>query len=158
MSGLGKVGSHQNIGIAIWLAVNLSLLTVLACAETAVSPTPPTATAILEPTRQPPPAPTPTQDERRIQTPTDYGNNTRVVDGDIHVWHLPCPPRHPAIFVAPIILTDLRSGSHLYLNRDGSFRRSPLPDYRTYEGRVRFAEVLNDSSLRELILTPPECP
>ena len=158
MSGLGKVGSHPNFGIAIWLAVNLSLLTVLACADAPVSPTPATATATLEPTRQPPSAPTPTLEERRVQTPTDYGNNTRVVDGDIHVWHLPCPPRLPAIFVAPIILTDLRSGSHLYLNRDGSFRRSPFPDYRSNEGRARFAEVLEDRSLMELILTPPECP
>ena len=75
------------------------------------------------------------------------------------MWHAPhCPPVPPATFVASVILTDLRSGSHLYLNRDGSVRSSPGPDYRTDEGRERFAEVLRDSSLMELILVPFECP
>ena len=94
-----------------------------------------------------------------VQVPGNFGYNTRVVDEDIHVWHAPhCPPVPPATFVAPIILTDLSSGSHLYLNRDGSVRSSPGPDYRTDEGRERFAGVLEDNSLMELILTPFECP
>ena len=75
------------------------------------------------------------------------------------MWHVPtCPPVPPATWVASIILTDLRSGSHLYLNRDGSVRTSPAPDYRSDEGRERFAEALEDSSLMELILAPMECP
>ena len=152
--------SHANLGIAVLLAASLLLLAVVACAET--PPPPPTpeppAPATPEP-RRPPPPPTPTDEERRIQTPTDYGANTRVVDGDIHVWHVPtCPPVPPATWVASIILTDLRSGSHLYLNRDGSVRTSPAPDYRSDEGRERFAEALEDSSLMELILAPMECP
>ena len=122
---------------------------------------PGTGTAVAEdPTAQRPPLPpTPTREEREVQTPTEYGNNTRIVDGDIHVWYVPtCPPVPPATWVASIILTDLRSGSHLYLNRDGSVRTSPPPDYRTEEGRERFAEVLEDSSLMEHILTFPKCP
>ena len=153
------MASYTKFGIVVWLAVNLSLLTVLACAETPVSSTPATATATLAPTRQPPLPPTPTLEERRVQTPTDFGYNTRVVDGDIHVWHAPhCRPVPPAIVVASVILTDLRSGSHVYLNRDGSVRTSPRPDYRSDEGRERFSAVLEDSPLMELILTPFECP
>ena len=147
--------SHTALGIAVLLAA--SLLTVIACSEAPASPTPAAATAAPAPTRPPPLPPTPTLEERKVQTPTEFGNNARVVDGDIHVWHLPCPPRPPATFVAPVILTDLRSGSHLYLNKDGSVRTSPEPDYRTDQGRDRFAEVLEDSSLMKLILAPPEC-
>ena len=68
------------------------------------------------------------------------------------------PPVPPATFVASIILTDLRSGSHLYLDKDGSVRYSPAPDYRSDEGRKRLAEILEDSSLMELVLAPFECP
>ena len=79
-----------------------------------------------QPAPRPLPPPTPTLEERRIQTPTDFGGNTRVVDGDIHVWHVPrCPPVPPATWVASIILTDLRSGSHLYLN--GTVPSETLP-------------------------------
>ena len=75
------------------------------------------------------------------------------------MWHVPrCPPVPPATWVASIILTDLRSGSHLYLNGDGSVRDSPSPDYRSDEGRKRFTQVLGDGSLMELILAPMECP
>ena len=124
--------SHTSFWIAVLLAAGLLLLSVVAYGVTPPPPTPiPPAPAAPEPKRPPPP-PTPTEEERRIQTPTDFGTNTRVVDGDIHVWHAPtCPPVPPAAWVASIILTDLRSGSHLYLNRDGS---SPAPDYRS-DGR-----------------------
>ena len=138
--------NRMTFGIAAALAGSLLLLTAAACAAS----TTPAA---------PPPAPTPSDQEREVQTPTDFGNNTRVVDGDMHVWYVPtCPPVPPATFVAPIILTDLRSGSHLYLDRDGSVRTSPEPDYRSEEGRERFEEVLADDALMELILTFPECP
>lgn len=137
--------SRRSYWIVVVLAASLLPLTVSGCAETR----PPL----------PPPPPTPTLEERRVQTPTDFGYNTRVVDGDIHVWHAPhCRPVPPAEFVASVILTDLRSGSHLYLNRDGSVRTSPPPDYRTDEGRARLAEVLDDRSLMEVILTRFECP
>ena len=163
--------SNSTFRITVLLAISLALSTVIACAEEYVPPTPmppappvpPPTTPPLTPTDAAPPLPlpppTPTLEERRVQTPTDFGYNTRVVDEDIHVWHAPhCRPVPPATFVASVILTDLRSGSHLYLDRDGSVRTSPEPDYRSDEGRERFAEVLEDSSLMELILTPFECP
>ena len=137
--------SRRSYWIVVVLAASLLLLTVSGCGE--------------RPPPRPPPPPTPTLEERRVQTPTDFGYNTRVVDGDIHVWHAPhCRPVPPAEFVASVVLTDLRSGSHLYLNRDGSVRTSPPPDYRTDEGRERLTKVLEDRSLLELILTPFECP
>ena len=149
--------SHKNLGIAALLVAGL-LLAIAACAETRAPSTPiPPATPAPAPTAAP--APTPTEEERRIQTPMNFGSNTRIVDGDIYVWHIPtCPPVPPATWVAPVILTDLRSGSNLHLNRDGSVRDSPAPDYRSDEGRERFAEALVDSSLMELILAPMECP
>ena len=151
--------SQTNFGISVLLAVGLLLLAVVACAEPPPPATPiPPATPLPAPTAPPLPAPTPTEEERRIQVP-GRGYNTRVVDGDIHVWHRPtCPPVPPASWVASIILTDLRSGSHLYMNRDGSVKDSPAPDYRSDEGRERITEALEDSSLMELILAPFECP
>ena len=56
------------------------------------------------------------------------------------MWHVPrCPPVPPATWVASIILTDLRSGSHLYLNGDGSVRDSPSPDYELVSKVVEIA-------------------
>ena len=136
-------------------------MAVIACAEEYVPPTPmppappaPAAppalhtavvTEVAAPVRRPPPPPTrDTLEERRVQTPTDFGYNTRVVDGDIHVWHAPhCPPVPPAEFVASVILTHLGLGPHsyLHLNRDGSLRSSPrrttrLP-HRREPGTIR---------------------
>ena len=137
--------NRSTSGTIAALVGSLMLLTVVSCAAS--------------PAQHPPPPPTPTDEEREKQTPTDFGDNTRVVDGDIHVWYAPsCPPVPPGEWVAPIILTDLRSGSHLYLNRNGWVRSSPKPDYRSEEGRERFEEVLADDALMELILTFPECP
>ena len=148
---------NMYLGIVAILTASL-MLAVAACVESPPAPTPmPPATPLPAPTA--PPAPTPTDEQRRIQTPTNFGTNTRIVDGDIHVWHIPtCPPVPPATWVAPVILTDLRSGSILHLNRDGSVLDSPAPDYRSDEGRNRFTELLEDSSLMELILAPMECP
>ena len=144
--------------LMILLASALFLLAVAAFMEEYVPPTPMSPAAPAP--AAPPLPPAPTLEERRVQTPTDFGYNTRVVDGDIHVWHAPhCPPVPPATFVASVILTHLDPPySYLYLNRDGSVRESPAADYHTDEGRERFAEVLEDSSLMELILTPFECP
>lgn len=161
----------MNFRITMMLAAVVLLLSVIACGEATEPPTPtsaplPTPTSLPLPTAAPtleketpgvaPPAPTPTLEERAVQTPTDFGYNTRVVDGDIHVWHAPhCPPVPPATFVAPIILTDLRSYSYLHLKRDGTVTAS---EYRDEEGRERFAEVLEDSDLMKLIFAPFECP
>ena len=150
--------SSMNFRIATFLAASLLLLAIVACAEPPPPATPiPPATPLPAPTA--PPAPIPTDEQRRIQTPMNFGSNTRIVDRDLHVWHIPrCPPVPPASWVAPVILTDLRSGSNLHLNRDGSIMDSPAPDYRSDEGRKRLTEVLADSSLMELILSPMECP
>ena len=140
------------------------LLAVAPCAgpPPAPRPTPPATPAPALERRTPPPfpyPPTPTRDEIRLQTPTDFGANIRVVDGDVHVWHIPiCPPVPPATWVAPVILTDLRSGSQLHLELDGSITDSPAPVYRSDEGRDRFAEILANNALMELILAPMECP
>ena len=93
--------------------------------------------------------------------PTDFGNNTKTVADDIHVWCVPtCPPVPPATFVAPIILTYLGadSYSYLHLNRDGTIKDIKVPDHPTNEAQERFDEVLQDTSLMEQILTSPECP
>ncbi len=150
--------STTDFGTAAFLVVSLLMMAVVACAETRVPSTPiPPATPAPAPTA--PPAPTPTDEQRRIQTPTDFGSNTRVVDGDIHVWHIPtCPPVPPATWVAPIILTDLRSGSILHLDRGGSILDSPAPVYHSDEGRKRLTEVLDNNSLMDLILAPMDCP
>ena len=146
---------HKTFGTVVLVATSL-LLTVVACGETSVSPTP-TSASLPAPTSVPLPPPTPTLEERAVQTPTDFGYNTRVVADDIHVWHAPhCPPVPPAIFVASVILTHLVSPySYLHLKRDGTVTGS---NYRTEEARQRFAEVLEDSALMERILTRPECP
>ena len=150
--------SNMNFRMATFLTASFLLLAVAACVEPPPAPTPiPPTTPLPAPTA--PPAPTPTDEERRIQTPMNFGSNTRIVDGDLHVWHVPtCPPVPPATWVAPVILTDLRSGSNLHLNRNGSIRDSPAPNYQSDEGRERLAEVMGDSSLMELILAPMECP
>lgn len=148
------MGLSSTIRTTVLMGVSFTLLAAVACAEEYVPPTPmppappaPASTAVVpevaDPDRRPPSPPTPTLEERRVQTPTDFGYNTRVVDGDIHVWHVPhCPPVPPATFIASIILTHLVPPySYLCLNRDGSVRESPVPDYRTDESRERFVEA-----------------
>ena len=153
------MASMTKLGAAIWLAISLALISIFACAETPVALTPPTATATPDSFARHPTAPTPTLEERRNQTPTDFGYNTRVVDGDLHVWHVPhCPPVPPATFVAPVIVTDLRSGSQVHLNRDGSVKSSPPPDYRNAEAQDRLSTMLADFSMMGRILAPFECP
>ena len=157
--------------VVIWSALGMLMLAVIACEDSPASPAPtavqPTAEARLTPEqaipeiKRPSPPPTPTLEERKFQLPTDFGNNTKTIADDIHVWYAPtCPPVPPATFVAPIILTHLGSDSysHLHLNRDGSVKDVKVPDSPTDEARERFAQVLQDSSLMEQILTFPECP
>ena len=149
---------NTNFGTTAILVVGLLLAVTIACTDSRVPSTPiPPATPLPAPTA--PPAPTPTDEQRRIQTPMNFGTNTRIVNGDLHVWHVPtCPPVPPATWVAPVILTDLRSGSILHLDRGGSILDSPAPVYHSDEGRKRLTEVLDDSSLIELILARMECP
>lgn len=111
---------------------------------------------------RPAPAPTPvpppllTIREGHAQTGWEIGNNTKVIDGVLHVWYIPCEPI-PAEWVAPIILTDLSSGSYVYLNQDGTVKTDPGPDYKTEEGQATLEAVSKDSSLMEQVLAVPEC-
>ena len=49
----------------------------------------------------------------------------------------PCEriPR-PAEWVAPIILTDLRSGSYILLNRNGTVKTRSKPQYKSEQGKA----------------------
>ena len=106
------------------------------------------------------PPPTPTLEERRVQTGPEIGNNTKVIDGYLHVWYVPCPqqPQLPTEWVAPIVLTDLNSGSNVYLNRDGTVKDSPQPNYKTEEGQAALEVALKDSSEMGQVVARPECP
>ena len=97
------------------------------------------------------------------QPPTPIGppprmGQTKVIDGYLEVWCTPCE-RGPSPFdwVAPIILTDLRSGSILYLNRNGTVKARPKPKYKTEEGKVTLEAVLKDSDLIKQVVARPEC-
>ena len=82
---------------------------------------------------------------------------TKLIDGYLHARYLPpCEiVPSPAEWVASIILTDLRSGSIVYLNRDGTVK---FTDYRTDEGKATLETALEDSSVVEQIVARPECP
>ena len=84
---------------------------------------------------------------------------TKVIDGYLHVRYLPpCEiVPSPAEWVASIVLTDLHSGSIVYLNRDGTASRFK-PDYMTEQGKATLEAALEDSSVMEQIVARPECP
>ena len=157
---------------AVWVAVAVLSLMVAGCeqgveVQPASTPVPP-ATPMPPNTPVPPVAsltpaapvlpPTPTLEERRMPVGTNFGNNTRVLDGDLHVWYIPCPPTPPATWVAPMILSDLVSGSHVYLDRNGVVKESPEPVYLTEEGQAKLEAVLKDDSIVKQIVARPECP
>ena len=120
----------------------------------------PASTPLPTATSPPLPLATPTLEERRVQTGPEIGNNTKVIKGNLHVWYVPCPqfPQLPIDWVAPIVLTDLNSGSNVYLNRDGTVRDSPKPEYKTEEGQTTLEAALKDSSVMEQVVARPECP
>ena len=83
-------------------------------------------------------------------------HNTKALDGDLHVWYIPCG-NQPATWIASIILSDLRSGSVVYLNQDGTLKTSPEPAYVTEEGRDLLEAALKDSSVMEQVVARPNC-
>ena len=99
----------------------------------------------------PPPPPPP---------PTPTANDQKVIDGYLHVVYIPsCALRSvPFSWVAPISLTDLRSGSVVYLNRNGTLREKPKPDYKTGEGQAAIEAALKDRALVKEIVGRPACP
>ncbi len=146
---------------AVFPILLLLLMMTSGCQEAAESPTLPVAKPanVSRPAHEGrPPLPLlPSVQEGQIQTAIEVGNNTRVIDENLHVWYIPCEPL-PFTPVAPIILTDLHSGSIIYLNRDGAARDSPQPEFMTDEGRARLESVLKDRTMMEQVLTFPECP
>ena len=104
------------------------------------------------------PPPTPTLGQRKSPVGPVTQNNTKIIDGKLHVWYIPCPPAPPATWMAAMVLSDLRSGSFVYLNRDGTAKARPEPVYLTAEGQARLEAALEDSSVLEQIVLRPECP
>ncbi len=84
----------------------------------------------------------------------------KLVDGYLYVRYFPpCALRGaPAIWVAPIELTDLRSRSVVHLNGNGTLKASPKPDYKTDEGRATLEAALKDEALVKEIVGRPACP
>ena len=88
----------------------------------------------------------------------NWGNNTKILDGDLHVWYIPCPPGPPVAWIAAIVLSDLSSGSHVYLNRDGTVKESSEPVYLTEQGKAKLEAAMKDSSIMEQVVARPDCP
>ncbi len=99
-----------------------------------------------------PPAPPP--------LPTPTASDQKTIDGYLHVNYIPtCALSSvPFHWVAPIRLTDLRSGSVIYLNRNGTAMDTPKPDYKTGEGKAVLEAALMDNAIVEQIVARPECP
>ena len=147
--------------VEAWLVIVILPLMVIGCqlgigAQVAPTPMPP-ATPLLP---VPPSANTPTPFEEKLQSAPRSMELTKVIDGYLYVRYLPpCEiVRSPAEWVAPIVLTDLRSGLVVHLNGDGTLKASSKPDYKTEEGRTRLEAALEDSSVVEQIVARPECP
>ena len=143
---------------AVWLALVVLSLVVVGCQwgiGARVAPTPQPPATPLSPV--PPSVTTPTPFEKKLQTTPRKTELTKLIDGYLHARYLPpCEiVPSPGEWVASIILTDLRSGSIVYLNRDGTVK---FTDYRTDEGKATLETALEDSSVVEQIVARPECP
>ena len=150
--------AKNRAAIAGGLVLLLASLIMVGCqlgigAQPAATPPPPATP--LPPVS--PSANTPTAFEKKLQTTPRSTELTKVVDGYLHARYLPpCEiVPSPALWVASIILTDLRSGSIAYLNRDGTVKFS---DYRTDEGKATLEVAPKDNSVMEQIVERPECP
>lgn len=143
---------------ASFLILSLVALMIISCqlgteAYPASTPQPPATP--LPPA--PPTANTPTAFEKKLQSAPRSMELTRVIDGFLNVRYLPpCEiVPSPAEWVAPIILTDLRSGSIVYLNSDGTVK---FAHYSSEEGKATLESALKDSSILEQVVARPECP
>lgn len=142
----------------VWLALVVLALVVVGCQweiGARAAPTPIPSAAPLPPV--PPSANTPTPFEKKLQSTPRSVELTKVIDGFLHVRYLPpCEiVPSPAEWVAAIVLTDLRSRSIVYLNRDGTVK---FTDYKTEEGKAALEAALEDSSVVEQVVDRPECP
>ena len=106
------------------------------------------------------PGVSPVAEERQYPMRRLIVGDTKVIEGYLSVEYFPlCEPvPRPAEWVAPIKLTDLNSGSFVYLNSDGTTKASPEPVYLTEEGREAIEAALRDDSVLEQVVTRPECP
>ena len=86
-------------------------------------------------------------------------SDQKIVDGYLHVGYTPPCERipRPAEWVAPIILTDLRSGSYILLNRNGTVKTRSKPQYKSEQGKATLEAVLKDSSVMEQVVARPSC-
>ena len=147
--------------VASFLILSLVAFMIISCqlgTETHPASTPQLPATPLPPA--PPTANTPTAFEKKLQSAPRSMELTKVIDGYLNVRYLPpCEiVPSPAEWVAPIILTDMRSGSIVYLNRDGTLKESPKPHYSSEEGKATLESALKDSSILEQIVARPECP
>ena len=76
-------------------------------------------------------------------------SDQKIIDGYLQVRYTPPCERipRPAEWVAPIILTDLRSGSYILLNRNGTVKTRSKPQYKLAQGKATLEAVLKDSSV-----------
>ena len=86
---------------------------------------------------------------------TDH--NSKIIDGYLHVRYIPCETTGAA-YVAPIVLTDLRSESYILLNRNGTVKASRKPRDTPDAGKAALEAVLKDSALVKQIVARPACP
>ena len=123
---------------AVWLALVVLSLMVVGC-QWGIG-------ARVAPTPRPPLPPTPAASDQK------------VIDGYLQVRYAQCP-RWPSQVdsVAPIILTDLRSGSTVFLNRNGTLQTRPKPKYESEQGKATLEAALKDDSLVKQIVARPSC-
>ena len=90
--------------------------------------------------------------------PTPAASDQKVIDGYLHVRYSSCP-RWPSQIdsVAPITLTDLRSGSLVFLNRNGTLKSRPKPRYESEQGKATLEAALKDADLVKQIVARPSC-
>ena len=86
--------------------------------------------------------------------------DSKIIDGYLQVQYMPsCELMSaPATVVAPIRLTDLRSGSYVFLNRNGTVVSRYRPVYKTEQGQDTLESALENSSLMSQVVARPACP
>ena len=85
-------------------------------------------------------------------------DDQKIIDGYLHVRYTPPCVHTIGDSVAPIILTDLRSGSYILLNRNGTVKSPSKPQYKSEQGKATLEAVLKDSSLMKQVVARPACP
>ena len=155
--------NRKEIRLGVFFFLLFLPLMIMNCQFGVGAPPPPPATPLpptvsLTPVAPIPPLPrqAPTLEEGKLPAGVTVGDNTKLLGGNLHVWYKPCG-NMPAEWVASIILTDMSSGSLIYLNEDGTPKASPEPVYSTDEGRNILEATLKDSSIMEQVIARPDC-